>query len=61
MPVPTTSDANVPGMNVIIKKTSPTVITASVPCKNEKNGFGRKNKEWQDESITLKWMLMGLY
>jgi hypothetical protein len=28
---------------------------------NEKNGFGRKNKEWQDESITSKWMVMGLY
>jgi hypothetical protein len=32
-----------------------------VPCRNEKNGFGRKNKEWQDESIISKWMLMGLY
>jgi hypothetical protein len=27
----------------------------------KKGGFGRKNKEWQDESITSKWMLMGLY
>jgi hypothetical protein len=32
-----------------------------IDTRNKKSGFGRKNKEWQDESITSKWMLMGLY
>jgi uncharacterized membrane protein len=28
--------------------------------RNGKSGFGRKNKQWQDESINSKWILMGL-
>jgi hypothetical protein len=32
-----------------------------IDTRNEKSGFGRKNKAWQDESTTSKWMLMGLY